>query len=445
MVGPAILTGGVGIILNRLTSDVEGLITHAASEANVVAMTAGAELRKTIEDARIAYADSLNLTIDRVDVLAQRTINDLATLVDGIQQKNEQQLKAILRKVQTIANTIPFHNDRPQLTSIHPHFVVITQPNRLIRFNFDGNFEHASTNPLHNTLTFNNHTVTPIANNTNRLTFAIAASDVFDMNVVSRAGSYSLSTGELKLSWPGPLAVPSLSSIVGGIFRRILRSPATAQNKVETFRITVGALPPSPGILRLQYSTQKKIKEEQVFISESKHIDSCKQGPVFELGVRTGGHNKDEEMIFTHNAPEGWEIKPGSSTNGSILSPNDAVNTELKLVSETTKTATFLARTKHSSFGHSGIMDFTMKCTLWRDKWVHDQDLEDNISLGWGKEHTFTPKPNWTSWKVLFKPFDDLPHERIYQQNGADDRIQITPSIGSGFKITAKIPEELDE
>ena len=134
------------------------------------------------------------------------------------------------------------------------------------------------------------------------------------------------------------------------------------------------------------------MNQERVHTSGNKHVDSCKNdNPRNEHNVAIGGYNNDEEMTFTEAVSDGWEIKPGSTTNTPITAPNNGVNTKLTFISATKTEAVFKAETKHSTFGHSGIMDFCIQFTEWRDIRVKDQDFDIDVKIGWGERTHIYP------------------------------------------------------
>lgn len=437
---PIIVTGEIGLILSECFNHAENLIDQAGNRADLSALKAGIELRKTIEHARIAYSGSLNKTMDRVDVSTRDAIIQIATVAERVQTRNEILLKILTHDAQMLVNALPFSNGCPQLISFSPRYVVVTDPAKHIHFNCFGNFVHAVSNMYPHTLQFKDKKADLITNMTTRLIFKIAAKDIVDMNVLHASNTYSFSTALLSASWPGPTNAPSIGRIVRQAFGRKQPTPAP----VAFFRITVGVLPSSPGVITLKYKTFKWIREERTHVSEPKHLDSCQMYAIYIENERKSGY-QHEVMNFTEMAADGWTIKPGSvSTVPIILTLGRA---SLEFVGATEKAATFRAETKKKSwFKVAGIIDFLIRFTEWRNRRVEDQNISLNIPLGWTEQHTFTPTRDWDEgWTVSFKPFDSDTTEDFTQAIMDHDRILIERDAGGGFKIKPKIPAELDD
>jgi hypothetical protein len=442
------VVGGVGLILDHCFNRAEGLIDQAGNRADLLALKAGIELRKTIEHARIAYSDSLDKTMDRVDDSVRDAITHIADVANQVQMNNERLARTLARDAQMLFNTLPLSNSCPQLISFSPRYVVVTDPARRIRFHCLGNFVNAASAEYPHTLQFNNSIAELVDNTTTRLTFRIAVRDLFDPRALAASNTYSYSTGHLRASWPGPAPALTIGGILNGLYRTVAGTRAEAP--IALFKMTVGALPPSPGVITLEYKTFKWGKKREKQEAKERHLDSRTYDggtTTYETNVKKGGYGRDEVMDFTVTAREGWTIEPGTATVPSVLTTFSG-NTNLTFVGATEKMATFRAETKSGMFGTGGCMDFSIHYTEWRDVRVINETISQNIRLGWAGEHTFTPTKDWDEgWTVSFRPFDseiseDFTPATLPPQE--HDRFSIR-RVGSDFTIRPKIPAELVE
>jgi hypothetical protein len=469
-----IALGGMAVsaVLDRCFNGAENLIASAGREANIVTMRAGTELRRVIENARVAYADSLNLTMDRVDASAANVIRQLNTLVDDAQRRTQETMKQVASEVQLIALTIPLHNERPLLSSVSKAFVVVTDSP--LRLKFFGLFEHAS-NPLYApTLSFGGQMARLIGNQSNELTFEMPFTNVFNRATIAAARTYSFATGELRLPWPGQEpasqgAVNLLTRLIGWNAQpnvAVIRVP-----RMETFQITIGALPDSPGRITLEYTTESNHPFEQVKTSRSKHIDSCRGDGRYVPNEFKGGYNNDETETFFLLPTAGWRVRRHSAQLIDVRREGDVELGAPVEEEDIVRVATRTVYHKISILGRadSGKLDFCIRFTEWREELAEDSEIHrTSISLGWGgPSFTFTPRGNWHSFKVLFTPFDsaatvpplELMHWRKESREvrtawslsdgqltqGSNHSSLKIQQEGLGYKITAPIPRGLED
>lgn len=430
----------VGVVLDRLSDRVEGMIRTWGQEGRGVTLSVGAELRNTIDSVRATYIDCLEKTCEEAGREVSSVINQIEGLVDRAQQRNDAALRQLASQAQVIASTLPLHNSCPQVRSVTPRFMVLLQPDRRVYLDIFGHFEHAGTRNCPHTLTFNEHQANLIQTSIGKLRFEMRFDQIFPENSL-RQELCVFSTGQLRAAWPGV----GLMNRAIGVWQHLIGGVAPEE---RVFNVTVGALPSSPGKLSLLYTPQKVVTEEQPHSSGAKHVDSCRQGARYEPNQATGGHNRGESMDFFEAPSPGWKVRLHTKRFSGILTPNGGVNTHLEFLHETENGVAFRCSTEHSKTGHSGIIDFCVKFIEERDVVKDDPEVSEDINIKWGEMKTFKPARSWKKdgneqpmWKVVFQPFDaDQPE--VFTTTGESERLKIEPD-GLGFKIIAKVPQEL--
>lgn len=412
---------GVGILLDRLFNQIDQTIDNAKNAGKQLEIEAGIQVRRAIENAKVAYADSLNLTMDRVDKAAQDALGKLQTLVNDAIAGQADLLQTLASRAQQVANTLPCHNDRPQLTGVSPRFTLDQDP---VRFKFMGNFEHAGNSKCTPQLEFNGKKFSPNHSETQRLEFEVPRATLFPGINLTTIQKIIHSQGVLEAFWPTTLAGINIAGI----------------NKA-TFKIMISAIPPSPGSITLEYKTFKVITEERPYQSDNFHLDSCKEGNRKENYLWWGGDNKTHENFeFRAQPTTGWNVKRDTSSNtpptarGTYSGPHFVRDDENAVI--------YKATTEHKDFGQSGIIDFCIVFTETRDV-VKETDVSEEIKLNWGNSKVFFPKADWRpGWKIIFKTFDNFTHEFAGEDTTTTEYLRIEKQ-GPGFVIKATSSQKL--
>ncbi len=409
-----------GVVVKNLLDDffnkTNQTITHLGNEGRYLEMEAGVQLRQTIEAAKLAYADSLELTESKVNTTVKNTLSQLQSLVDGFQAKNKEILESLATRSQQVANSLPFHNDTPQLSIVKPRYVLRTDDSP-IKFTFIGNFEHAKT--LSPTLKFKTHAFQPVHVTTQQLEFSVKPSEIF--SGTSNTKLISFTEGTLEIPYPS---------------KGLLSSQLTA-----IFRITIGSLPPTPGTIKLDYTETLSKRVTQSKQSSNKHLDSCKYSPRHSSPNNAiGGHNNNEDQDFYLDATPGWTIIQetvgitGPTARGTYQGP--------KRINQNNPTrVTYNVKTEHISAGTSGIIDFCIRFEEEQNQ-QYPKDQTTSYDVKWGDQKTFVPAANWLSWKLTFECFDNR-HIEFVGADSKDPYLKIE-SQGNGYAIRAVRLSELD-
>lgn len=401
----AVITSSLGILLNQLFDRIDQTIEAAKNAGLQLEMEAGAQVRLTIENARIAYADSLNLTMDLVDQTARNTFDQLSTLVGNVESKSNALLKQAAASAQQIANTLPLHNDRPQVTTLLPKYVV-RMDDTPIQFKFMGNFEHAARPTYHPDLKFGTHTFQASRITTQLLEFTAKPAEVFEGINLQAITNVAYAQGILTIPWPATLM----------------------RTHEAKFTVLVGALPSSPGTITLDYTTQRTERRTQSYTSPNMHLAS----------TREAGNNDQIDHLFRAYPTPGWHVVRGSSSTkvthqGTCRFPS--------FESDHDDVVVYKGSTIHKSIGSSGSMDVTISFTEYQDVSVTDHHSE-KINLKWGDSKAFNHPLG--SWKITFNAFDGSSHEFLGSDLTSSDYIKIE-NQGGGFVIKATKPKDLED
>ena len=231
MVVPILL----GVALNEMFANVETFIRQTRDAGRQLEVEGGYSFRQVIERIRIAYAESLNLTMDRVDGTINNTMDRLRNLVEGVQNNNTALLENLATRTQQIANTLPFHmtssfrslvrslaifRARLQILSLFGFLAILNMPVRMAM-------------NLHCDLMVKPIQASHIS--TQELEFHVPRASIISNQALSSATAIEYRNGTLETSWPG-------GGLLGG-------------RQVANFRITIGAIPSSPGVIRLIHTS----------------------------------------------------------------------------------------------------------------------------------------------------------------------------------------------
>jgi len=419
-----IVAGGVvlGNLLNQFFSDAQQTIERARREGQYLAMEAGIQLRQTVESARIAYADSLTLTMDRVDATIQRTMGQLQTVVQGALAQQAAMQTNLAAQVQQIANTLPFRNEDPQLTSVRPRYVLRMDDSDVV-FRFQGNFLHVQRQGYEPTLRFLGVEHAATQTTTQQLEFRIPPSRIFDPATTSGARIITFTEGTLKIPYPSG---------------RIISSRAEAN-----FTITIGALPGIPGSISLSFRITRRVRTERT--------------RDFPVNLHSDDRHTHKDVEFTATPAPGYKIDINTaqitrgSKWGAYSGPDWVIKDESRLVCRATTEW-------NEAFGikmKPGMIDCSMTFREWREDDI-PETVTETVNLRWGDTRAFIPGSDhktgsdgqsWRTdsqgWKISFDAFDSSHNDFVGTDTTSSPYLRVEAQ-GNGFIIKAVRPSELD-
>ncbi|KIC71451.1 hypothetical protein [Candidatus Protochlamydia amoebophila] len=405
-------TIGTGILVNQLFDRVDQSIDRAKNAGLALEMEAGFQVRKTIEKMQVAYAEVMNQTLDRVDQTIANQINDVKNLVFELEQKNKRTMQELASQAQTIANTLPFHNDRPQVTSYTPSYIQrLPGDSRPIYINIKGNFEHAAETGYQPQLTFHRQTFSPCVVTGQKLEFHIPFTTVFP-TLASHTFTYA--EGELNIPWKTTW----------------LKLPQKIQN---VFRLTIGALPTSPGTITLDYT-----------LDVSKKIEKIKSQIDFLSSCSDAGNEDKKDYQFTLYADTGWNIEPGTTKVREVRGAGRRSGPYL--VSDQDDRAVIRATTIKNSVDigrgkESGWMEIETSFTQSKIEIVPELHAE-RLDLKWGEKRTFNHPLG--KWKVTLVDLESKKLEFQGPDTFSSPYIKISRE-GTGFSILVTPPQDIQD
>jgi hypothetical protein len=190
-----------GGLLGGLWDQVNGTIQQAADDLKnaglELEMEAGKEIGLAIENAKNAYKDSLDYTMDKVSKEANDFFNRLNGMVQKFQNQIDSDMADLKVEAQQIVNTLPFASKQPQLTSITPRYVVVDDVAKVSRVTFNGNFPWSATVGFEPTLSFADKQCFLFNKTTQSFTFEVSNAAFAKEN----KEMYAFSTGKLVVPW----------------------------------------------------------------------------------------------------------------------------------------------------------------------------------------------------------------------------------------------------
>lgn len=405
----------LGILLNRWLDGINQAIDRAKNAGLFLEMEAGAQLRQTIENLKSAYIESLDYTVDRVDLVLKSRIDQLKVLVDNFNQGNSQNLQNLALSTQQILNSLDISDDIPQVTKARPRFVIKpANANDPVKFDFHGNFKYAAHPNYIPVLSFNGQNFTSSQTHTQYLEFNIPFHSIF-----SDQNPLSFSEGYLVIPFP---------NYNTGVSRIFLGRYITGQSEM-VFKIAVGAFPPSPGSIKLNYETDDTERRTQVKRSNSQMISSC----------REEGNNDQIDIPIRANPSNGWKVLMGTSREEHSAFGDCGLPT---FVSENEGEVVYKGSTiHHGGFSKtpSGRMHVVLVFTEYQDVPVVRHHAAD-VSLKWGDTHGFNHPVG--RWKIQFTAFDGKYNEFVGSDTTSSPYLKVE-NQGGGFVIKAILPVHL--
>ncbi len=185
-------------LFNRVDQSIKDSIAHAKNAAIELEIETARELSLAIENAKNAYKDSLDYTIDKVSQSAQKAFNQLDSMVQKFEQHIDDEMDKLMLEAQQLVNSLPLTSKQPQVTRTQPRYLVVDDvANHVSLVIFKGNFPCSAKKGFEPTLTFSNRSC-PLANSdTQSLTFQVPQA-IFKDSVESH---YSFQIGALQVPW----------------------------------------------------------------------------------------------------------------------------------------------------------------------------------------------------------------------------------------------------
>lgn len=311
---PADIGAIVGDTLSQAQAAVDQVIAEATSQADTLLLNLTAQVQTTLDSTKSALEDVMNMGYKQVNSSVQSTLDQVNAIVGDLNNKATLQLHDVAKLSQQLANTLPFSNKNPQVTSYTPVYYSVVQADGTVPVTVSGNFQYAFEQKMTPTMTWDG-LATPLNAGTlitQSMTFYVPAA-------LLQANAQTIRRVQLTLNIPyqsGTL----FKSIEPGVFRLTVsvlpRSPVKGLVLHNVFQKTEN--PPPPPLQRktftqpegtpwhvFSYDCQKKDVTEGPFMPDVKWAIDTSSVHV-NTSYPRGSQNQNVGLI---NAPGGITVR----------------------------------------------------------------------------------------------------------------------------------------
>lgn len=444
MAGAVLGGAGNGLVgwflLNRAKKNIDDSIARAANQGNNLIVQFGQELRLAIQQAEAAYGDQLDRTIDKIDELARRNINEIATLAQNL-DNSINQAKQVGERVEGLFTRIPFV-DRSfgfsWMTKFVPGSIFSSgDQDHIVPLKFRGGFPHVFDHQI--SLRFSGkESLEPVQTDSSTIVFHVPSS--FLINPYQNRLSFisGILSWKKNPSWNpfymGSIAATAIAfsntplrvragiavALTGGSFVYSLWGQSSYQ-----MPLTLGLLPPSPGQIEIQWVNSSKTVI-------TKPLNS---GEYFQTSSKKTT-KKDINKPYTLKPDSGWEIVNGSSSIETIWKRGSPPPTST-FVSEDASTVVYRVSTKCRGRDRSGEIRFKLHAKQTRTE-TKKGNVSEKAVLKWGESIVRDVPPEY---KVVYQAFDGVCSE--FAGPTLSNRYLEISQQGGQLKIAVKNPEEI--
>ncbi|MEZ4784821.1 MAG: hypothetical protein R3F28_12195 [Candidatus Kapaibacterium sp.] len=387
----------VAFFLNQLVDKLNGAIDNAKNAGLSLEIQAGREAYLAIENAKHAYSEIANETLNRLDNITQQRLNKLKDIVDDVQNRTYDNLDKLASRVQTAVNALPFRPHEPQLSGSEPRSVTPGVTSYEVAIRCKGNFEYAAQKDLRPSLKVGESEYYPSAVSTEEITFLVPTSIINQAGSPASNGGPSYAIADLTIPWK--------TGGFLGLFKK---------RKNNTYKMILGVLPTTPGRIRLMHRVHGTNIEKRRFTS----------GKFYQSSAEDGGNDDKKNVPYSITPTSGWTLIRNTHSFDQIWSKGkwsqsfrgDDGN---RLVYEVT--------TIHKVIGTSGQVQFSLSFDESRVVPTVSEEWEE-IDLRWGDSRTFPFGTN--DWKVVFDGFDGS-HEEFVTSSATSKYLKINSTSTS--------------
>ena len=406
----------VSVALSQLNDAVSTRLTQAQNAGDALLMHSGAQLRLLIDAAQTAFQDSSGQAIDHSSAQVQARLAQIQQLVDHFKSAADDSATQIAQQAQSIVNSLPLSNKRPQLTASSTVVELSPQPSYWPQaVTFQGNWLDQGR-LIVCTLQGDERSLTPTSSSTGRLRFQLSPSDLAQLFDVTATRSGQVQSAEARL-------VVKYSS--GGLSSWIYAAPS-----VEWRVQLVGVHSDGVGRIEVLRTMRHQRRVEQPFRSPNYHVAS----------TREAANNDQIDKHHQYTAPAGWTIAPGSA---HIPPPTHHGECTLpQIVSQDAHQVTAKCTTIHRSWGSSGSIDYVV-CGQLTQEVQEEREEREQLQLQWG-ERRVLQRPGTLRWKVVYHQPDGRQVE-FTQGTPDDNRFISVTGDEAAITVAAKQPRALDQ
>lgn len=366
----------LGTVLDGLMDKINGSIQNAINGVTYSVLTmeveAGKQVAIAIQNAKEAYADSLNLTVDKVSKAITDKIDQLTNMVQIVEDNNKALLAQAAADAQQLVNTLPFSKQQPQLTTIAPQYVAISSQADTVLVKFSGNFPWSADKRYPTSFTMNGQTCPIFSNTTQALIYTVPVSAFTNTSLNKCA--YVM--GKLDVKWSNGWSWP-------------LEKVSTAE-----YNTGIAVLPLSPGNITAYYSTSGLKRVEKAYSSPTYSFNGNSWYPQRWVNIPP----------FTVPPENGWKIDTSIQPR-LVMHPGAHGNHTQNIISFDQNGVQVAVGLQCDSGHYMGIISFHIEFTEYQDQPTSTSRAEP-ITLKWGDSTMLQPQPGETIWKVHFSCFD---------------------------------------
>lgn len=404
----------LGVVFNGLADRIDSSIQRAGAVADGVLIRAGSEANAAINNMRVAYADALNQTVDRLDQLGRTQLARIAAVADALERRTSEDMRFLAQMVTQGALILPFSNRFPQVTRWSPEFEVTPlsagaapQPQfgPMFDLRIDGVFPQSAGPGLAPTLEVKGNRLSASTNSTQSLVFNVPRT------LLTAAANQRVAYSKVTLVVPfterrGPV----------GLFG--------ARRREARFNFGIVGLPASPGRVLVRLTKNVTVTDR---IAVSTPQDNQQSDRDDKVEVHCGPNEAPNRIIdpntvrFVVDRSEGrtWTHRLERRNNPSVCE---------------------WIRTEHHGLGTSDKVWFHFEYKVSVDR-QESRTTEVRLDdLVWG-DSRLVPLDGASSYVVIFEGFDGSHHEYASQTQG--DRFIVVAPDGVGVRISARPVTEI--
>lgn len=387
-----IAKGTFGSILDDMSNQVNLFIQHAQSAGLILEVNGGAQVLNLITQAKDAYKESLNTTINTMTGEQQKLVSD----INGVFEKVQGGVTDIAGQIETIVNTaVPFEKF-PQVRTYNGTIIAPNDSSNIF-VQLKGNFYDIANTGYEAVLKIGNKNYKSILKTTPEIRFSIPA---FEFSAAKNKIDYKPFTIDINYKKKSFLIFSS--------------------KKVATFNLYFVVLPEKFGTYTLE--TKKLVNSNDSVWTQCGPYD-----------WNTHDNNDHDETLGCSVTP-GWTIQNDSVWVEFTRKENQEGVDWFNRGNASTSTAAlwhFYATTRHKTFGvptgNYGGVTVNIHYKQYKPSQAIKTITTPEEPIQWGDEKVLFIEPGLTSWKLSFKQFDGKIKE-IASSNQQSPYIKVSTS-----------------
>lgn len=404
------LSKTLGKAFEGLFDQVDSTILNAVNAAKKAGleleMEAGRQIGMAIENAKNAYEDSLEITVDKVSKEVKAVFDQLESMVQTFQKETLDEIQNLKVKAHELVEKLPFASKQPRLSRVSPQYVVIDSVARNALVTFEGDFSWVAETGYTPTLSFKDRRCFLFKSTTQQLTFEVPK-EVFQAPNNSK---YSYVSGNLQVPWWHSWLV-----VLGS-------------KKTSNFRVGFGALPLSPGKITVEYESQR-----------TENITQIRKTPKKPYNGNDWYPEHWHEIIEHYYPSPGWKIDISHMPELIAQHKHGKHNQKIKGYTANDITLEVNLYCKHGS--DIGVVDIEIQFQEIKQQTVKEIRIED-VNLNWGDSVVLQPKDGEVISRLIFDSYNGK-HQEFSAPDMLSSVLKVKSEGNGKWKLTAEIPKDV--